>query len=373
MARNGSKRKVRFAVAGLGHIAQAAVLPGFQNVQNAELVALISGDADKLNVLVERYGIRHAGSYEQFEDCLRESKADAVYVAVPNDRHREFTLRAAHCNVHVLCEKPMGVTSEECAEMITACTDKEVKLMVAYRLHFEAANLRAIELAKSGKLGELRLFDSVFSMQVRPGNIRVQKEHGGGSLYDIGIYCINAARYIFQDEPTEVFAWEGTNGDSRFQEVDEMMSVMLRFPNERLASFTCSFNGPDLQYYTVMGTKGSLRVEPAYDYAVDLKHELCLGGKSTTRRFGKRDQFAAELTYFADCILKNRDPEPDGWEGLQDVTIIEAIYKSAKCGTPVKVQAFQRNKPRASKAQEITKPAVEEPELIGVQAPTRDT
>jgi glucose-fructose oxidoreductase len=151
-----------------------------------------------------------------------------------------------------------------------------------------------------------------------------------------------------------------------------MMSVLMRFPGERLATFSCSFNGPGLQYYTVMGTAGSLRVDPAYDYALDLRHHLCVGGRSTTRKFPKRDQFAPELIYFADCILNDRSPEPDGWEGLQDVRIIEAVYKSAKCSIPVKVQAFQRNKERACLSQQIHKPAVEEPELVGVQPPTMD-
>jgi glucose-fructose oxidoreductase len=314
--------------------------------------------------------VKHTASYDGLEECLKAAEIDAIYIALPNDMHRDFTVRSAHCGVHVLCEKPMAVTSSECAEMIDACTDNNVKLMIAYRLHFEAANLEAIEIAKSGRLGDLRLFDSVFAMQVRPGNIRVQKGHGGGSVYDIGIYCINAARYIFQDEPTEVFACEGTDGDGRFQEVDEMMSVILRFPHERLANFTCSFNGPGLQFYNVMGTRGNLRVEPAYDYAVDLKHRLRVGDEEEEQTFPKRDQFAAELTYFADCVLHRRDPEPDGWEGLQDVQLVEAIYKSAKSGMPVKVQAFHRDKPRACRSQEITKPPVDEPELVGVEAPT---
>jgi glucose-fructose oxidoreductase len=370
MARAGDNHKIRYAVVGLGHIAQSAILPAFQNAKNAELKALVSGDAAKARVLAERYGSPTVWTYDQYEECLGSGEVDSVYIALPNDMHREFTIKSAHAGVHVLCEKPMAVTGEECAQMIDACAEKNVKLMIAYRLHFEEANLRAIEIAKSGKLGDLRLFNSVFSMQVRPGNIRVKREHGGGSVYDIGVYCINAARYIFQDEPSEVFAWEGTNGDARFQDVDEMMSVILRFSKERLATFTCSFNGPGVQYYTIMGTAGSLCVDPAYDYAVDLKHHLCTGGKTTTKTFAKRDQFGPELSYFADCILQNRDPEPDGWEGSQDVQIIEAIYKSAKCGMPVKVQAFQRNKDRANLSQEIRKPPVEEPELVGVQPPT---
>jgi predicted dehydrogenase len=362
------QKKIRYAVVGLGHIAQSAVLPAFQHVDNAELVALISGDPEKSRDLGERYETK-TYTYEEFDACLRRGEVDAVFIAAPNNLHCEYTVRAAHAGVHVLCEKPMAATRNDCEQMIEACEQNDVKLMVAYRLHFEAANLSAIEIAKSGRLGDLRAFQSFFAMQVRPGNIRLSAEHGGGSVHDIGIYCINAARYIFQDEPVEVIAYSSDGADERFQEVDEMTSAVLKFPNGRLATFTSTFNAPDLQQYTVVGTKGVLRVNPAYDYSADLKHYLTIDGQTEETVFPKRDQFAAELTYFADCVLSGTDPEPDGWEGMADVQIIEAIYKSAQCGSPVKLVPFQRNKKRADLSQEIARPPVEEPELIGVQAP----
>ena len=372
MPQRGFDGKVRYAVVGLGHIAQAAILPAFQHVHNAELAALISDDPDKTSELSSRYKVQKTFPYDRFEECLTGGGIDAVYIALPNDKHREFTVKAAHYGVHVLCEKPMALNSEECAEMITACADNDVKLMTAYRLHFEPANLEAVEIVRSGRLGEPRLFNSLFSMQVRPGNIRVQKEHGGGSVYDIGIYCINAARYIFGDEPVEVFAWEGTNGDARFQEVDEMMTAILRFPRERLATFSCSFNGPSIQEFTVIGAKGALRVDPAFDYSLDLKYRLTVDGTTAEKSFPRRDQFAAEIAYFADCILNDTDPEPDGWEGLQDVQIIEAIYKSAKSCMPVKLQAFPRDRQRADASQAFHLPPVEEPDLVKVEAPSLD-
>ena len=362
------EKKVRFAVVGLGHIAQAAVLPAFQNVDNAGLTALVSGDQEKNRTLGARYNAK-TYTYDNFDDCIHSGDIDAVFIALPNDLHREYTVRAAHAGVHVLCEKPMAVTRHDCEQMIEACEQNDVKLMIAYRLHFEAANLTAIDIAQTGRLGDLRAFNSFFSMQVRPGNIRVQREHGGGTVYDIGIYCVNAARYIFQDEPTEVIAYSTEDTDDRFRGVDEMTSALLRFPHGRLATFTSSFNAPSIQQYTVVGTQGVLRVDPAYDYSLDLKHQLTIGGKTEETVFPKRDQFAAELTYFADCILTDQDPEPDGWEGLADVQIIEAIYKSAQSGAPVRLAPFHRNKKRADPSQEIARPAVEEPELVGVQAP----
>jgi predicted dehydrogenase len=362
-------QKVRYAVAGLGHIAQSAVLPAFQNVQNATLTALISGDPEKTRILGERYGVADTYSYDQFDKCVRSGKVDAVFIALPNDLHREYTVRAARAGVHVLCEKPMAVTRADCEEMIKACGQNNVKLMIAYRLHFEAANLQAMEIARSGRIGEVRAFNSVFAMQVRPGNIRVDPKRGGGPVYDIGVYCINAARYILADEPVEVTAFSSKGADERFQSVDEMTSAVLKFPDGRLAAFTCSFNAPDLQQYTAIGTNGHLRVDPAFDYSVDLKHHLTVDGKTEEKVFPKHDQFAAELTYFADCILTGKDPEPDGWEGMADVQIVEAIYRSAQSGAPVRLEPLQRAKKRADLSQEIARPPVEEPELVGVQAP----
>lgn len=372
MAASGKQKKVRFAVVGLGHIAQAAILPAFRQVENAELAALVSSDADKLSALGEKYEVKRTCSYEQFDDCMRSGDIDAVFIALPNDKHRDYTVRAAHAGVHVLCEKPLAVTTEDCDAMIQACADNNVKLMTAYRLHFEAGNLEAIDIAQSGRLGNLRAFQSTFGMQVRPGNVRTKAAQGGGSVYDIGVYCINAARYIFQDEPTEVIAASTSGTDERFAEIDEMSSVILRFPQGRIASFWCSFNSPSIAQYTVLGDKGILRVEPAYEYAADIKHKLTIDGKSEEKVFPKRDQFGAEIAYFADCVLNDVDPEPDGWEGLADVKIVEAIYRSAQCGMPVKLTPFHRDKKRASKAQEIARPPIEEPELVGVEAPNQD-
>jgi len=198
-------RPVRYAVVGLGHIAQVAVLPAFAHARrNSKLVAVVSDDRTKRRELTRRYRLAHAFSYDQFENCLNE--VDAVYIALPNSMHAEYTIRAARAGVHVLCEKPMAVTVRECQQMIAACRQARVKLMIAYRLHFEAVNLSAMDLARRGELGDLKFFTSSFSMTVRRGDIRTKREYGGGTLYDIGVYCINAARNLFRAEPTEVSA-----------------------------------------------------------------------------------------------------------------------------------------------------------------------
>jgi glucose-fructose oxidoreductase len=366
------QKKIRYAVVGLGHIAQAAVLPAFAHAENSELVAFVSDDPEKLEKLGRRYKVKARFSYDQFDEFLRSGVADAVYIALPNHLHREYTERAARAGVHVLCEKPMAVTEEDCRAMIRAAEEHGVKLMVAYRLHFEEANLKAIDLVQSGRLGEPRLFESVFTMQVEAGDIRLNpRELGGGPLYDIGLYCINAVRNLFGAEPMEVVAFSSNNGDPRFHQSEEMTAGIMRFPErERLASFTCSFNGADVSTYRVVGTKGELVMDPAYEYAGELKQRVTVDGRTRERTFPKRDQFAPELISFSECILTGAAPEPSGWEGLADVRVIRALYRSADTGQPVTLEPFSKED-RPSLDQEIRRPAVTKPELVNTESPTK--
>lgn len=364
--------RVRYAVVGLGHIAQVAVLPAFAHArENSELAALVSDDPEKLEKLGRRYKVKARYSYDQFEDCLRSRDVDAVYIALPNHLHREYTERAARAGIHVLCEKPMAVTEEDCRAMIRATEENGVKLMVAYRLHFEEANLKAIDLVQSGKLGDARLFDSVFTMQVKKGDIRLNpRELGGGPLYDIGVYCINAVRNLYGAEPMEVVAFSANNGDPRFQQCEETTSAILRFPGrERLAGFTVSFGAADVSSYRVVGTRGDLFMDPAYEYAGELKQRVTIDGRTRERTFPKRDQFAPELISFSECILTGAPPEPSGWEGLADVRVIRALYRSADSGQPVALEPFSKDD-RPSREQEIRRPPAQKPELVNTEAPS---
>jgi glucose-fructose oxidoreductase len=360
-------RKVRYAVVGLGHIAQIAVLPAFRHAGNSRLVALVSDDAVKRQKLGAKYKISDTFRYREYEACLRSGLIDAVYIALPNHLHKEFAVHAARAGIHVLCEKPLALDEEECEEIIRACAENDVRLMTAYRLHFNKANLEAIRVVQSGQIGEPRIFNSLFTLQVQDGNIRLQKKMGGGTLYDIGIYCINAARYLFRAEPLEAFAFTSRNGDARFREVEEMTSAVLRFPDDRLANFTSSFGAADASVYEVVGTKGSIRLNNAYEYAEPAELEVVKGEKKQHRAYSQHDQFAAELVYFSDCIRKNKDPEPSGIEGLIDVHILRALYQSAQTGRPVKIRPLGRRR-RPSARQEITRPPVRKPDLIHVQA-----
>jgi len=364
------KRPVRYAVVGLGHIAQVALLPAFVHARrNSRLTALVSDDATKIKTLAKKYRVEAACSYDEYEACLAE--VDAVYIALPNSMHAEYTERAARAGVHVLCEKPMAVTTADCERMIKVCRQNDVKLMIAYRLHFETLNLKAVELVRRGRIGEPKFFNSSFSLTVRPGNIQTKADLGGGTLYDIGVYCINAARQLFRAEPREVMALSVNSGAGKLAEIDETTGALLRFEGERMAVFVTSFNAADVASYRIVGTKGSLRLDPAYEYAEGLAYELVIDGKKTKGRTGKHDQFAPELLYFSDCILENREPEPSGEEGLQDVRIVEALYRSAKTGRAVSLPAFKERK-RPSARQRIVRPGVKKPRLVKVKSGSED-
>jgi len=363
-----SSKRVRYAVVGLGHIAQVAVLPAFAHAKNSELVALITGDPKKARKLADKYGVP-AFHYDNFEQAVEDEEIEAVFIALPNTQHRPFTERAARAGVHVLCEKPMATTEKDCRAMIAACEKAKVRLMIAYRLHFAPAHVQAIVLSRSGKLGDLRFFSSIFGMQVKADNIRTDPKDGGGPLRDLGVYCINAARYLFGDEPVEVRATTmSKRSDKRFAKVEEMASALLHFPGERVAQFTCSFGSGNVASLELVGTKGMLRIEPAYEYVEELKWSLTVDGKKTEKTFPAGDQFAPELIHFSDCVRKRKRPEPDGSEGLADVRIIEAIYESSTTRRSVKLAPVKSQK-RVKTSQEMKRPPVRKPRLVRTKAP----
>lgn len=364
--------KVRYAVVGIGHFAQVAVLPAFAQAGNSELVALVSGDAEKRVELGQRYDVEHSIGYDDLDTFLGRGVVDAVYVAVPNNLHKEFTLRAARANVHVLCEKPMAMDSEECAEMVEACRTADVKLMIGYRLHFEPGTLGVVDLVRAGKIGEARLFSAVFGMKVRHDNIRTEGELGGGPLYDIGTYCINAARSVFGEEPIEVTALASPGSDDpRFREVEEQLVACLRFPSGRLATFAVGFDTDHVSRYDVIGTRGTVRVEPAFGYDTEIAYELRVAGRAETRRHERRDQIAAELVYFSDCILEDRQPEPSGIEGLCDVRVIDALTRSVHEARAVKLEPFERDRGPV-KEQAFRLPPHSKPRTVNAKSPHYD-
>ena len=368
--RTSEREQVRYAVVGLGHIAQVAVLPAFRHARrNSELAALVSGSRLKLSRLQQKYQVPYAVEYDQYEELLQRGDIDAVYIALPNDLHYEYTLRAAAMGVHVLCEKPLALREQDCEEMIRATRDAGVRLMTAYRLHYDEATLDALQLVRSGRIGEPRLFTSLLTMQVKDReNVRLDAERGGGPLWDLGVYCINAARSLFGDEPVMVEGLDAGRGE-RFREVPEMSTGLLRFPRERLALFGCSFGAADASMYQVIGTKGDLKVEPAFEYAEGLGHRVTINGRTRRRSYPKRDQFGAELLAFSDCVIEGRDPEPSGVEGLADVRVIGALIRSAMEGRAITLPPARRAQ-RPDPDQEIRLPPVRPPREVAARSPS---
>jgi predicted dehydrogenase len=370
MFNRSEKGRIRYAVVGAGNIAQVAVLPAFEHAkENSQLAAIVSDDPEKRAALGKRYDVATAG-YDGLEALASEEGVNAVYLAVPNTLHRTFTERAARAGLHVLCEKPMAMTSEDCRAMITACDAAGVQLMVAYRLHFEETNLKALEIVRSGRIGEPRYFSAAFSQQVRAGDIRTRADMGGGALFDMGIYCINAVRFLFGAEPVDVMAYQVDGADARFREVDETTTAILRFPGDRLAQLTASQGASDVDTLRVVGTEGDLRVEPAFGYTGELKHYLTIGGKTRESTFAKRDQFAPELIHFSNCILTRQTPAASGREGWADVRIMEALDRSARTGERVHLEPFDPGR-RPDPAHEMKKPAVRPPKTVRAPSPSR--
>lgn len=361
--------KIRYAVVGLGHIAQVAVLPAFEHAkETSELTAFVSDDKEKLSELSKQYGVDSLYSYDDYDKLLSSGDIDAVYIALPNNMHKDFTVRAAQKGIHILCEKPMATTVEECQQMIAAAEEHDVKLMIGYRLHFEKTNMTVAQLVHDGVIGQPRLFSSTFTLQVREGNIRTKYELGGGPLFDIGIYCINAARYIFKDEPIEVQALMTQGNDPRFKEIEEAVGAVMRFPNDRLATFTASFGAHAVSRYHVLGTEGDIAVDPAFEYVDELKYVLTKDGKKEEVKTPKSDQFAPQLNHFSECIVEGKQPRPSGYEGLADLKIIEALNMSADTGYCVAVDKKEgkTSKPDASLIER--KPAVSKPKTVNVES-----
>jgi glucose-fructose oxidoreductase len=363
---------VRYAVVGAGWFGQAAVLPAFANAaENSKLVAIVSGNPEKRDELAARYGVP-AVPYDGYGALLRSGEVDAVYVVTPNSEHRDHAVTAARCGVHVLCEKPLADTPAAAEEMIAECDRNGVLLMTAYRLHFERSNLAAIRAANDGTIGTPRLFTAVNTQNVsHPGVTRLRPHLGGHPLLDIGIYCLNAARYVFRAEPTEVTAFAAENrGDPRFAAgVPDMLTALLRFPGERLATIACGFGEASVSAFQVVGTDGDLRMDPAFGFVGERKMLVTKGGKTVETVFPPQDHVGAEIVYFSDRIRTGERPEPDGYEGLIDLRIIDAMLHSVTKGMAVPVQPVGR-KPRPDAGQRIDKPPVEEPELVNAAPPT---
>ncbi|RAK66160.1 Gfo/Idh/MocA family protein [Hymenobacter edaphi] len=342
---DANQKKVGFAIVGLGKYATEQMLPNFKNCQHARIAALVSGSPDKARRLAAEYGVepKNLYSYQNFDTLKDNPEVDVVYIVLPPGLHAEYTVRAAQAGKHVLCEKPMANTPEECQRMIEACRKAGKQLMIAYRAQYEPFNLDAIARIRKGELGKLRMITADHGRQVQPTKDpadawRVQKKlAGGGSLMDIGIYSLNAARYLTGEEPVEVTAQEHSDkADPRFREVEDVIHFTLRFPSGVLASCTSAYSIEGVKRYRAFGDKAWLDLDPATDYN---RHRMIIGDQDGERQpqLKEGNQFAAELDHMAECVRQNQTPKTPGEEGLRDIKLIMAIYEAARKGKPVKV------------------------------------
>ncbi|HZP06726.1 MAG TPA: Gfo/Idh/MocA family oxidoreductase [Terracidiphilus sp.] len=326
-------RKTRYAVIGLGRIA-GHFMPGALNSTNSAITGLVSGHRDKAERIAAQYNVPKSSiySYENFDEIAHNPNIDAVYVALPNSMHAEYTIRAAKAGKHVLCEKPMSTSVADAEAMIAACKAANVKLMIAYRCHYEPVHLRAIQMIREGKIGQVQAISSSFGFNIAPGEWRLSKKlAGGGPLYDVGIYSLNACRYLTGEEPAGLQAFASTiDHDGRFNEVEENVSWTMHFPSGIVASCATTYGANMAGYFKVYGSKGWLQIDPAFNY--DGMHlRAWASGQATDELNSSHDpyQFQNEAEHFSHCVQNNQEPQSPGEEGLRDLKYIAEIYRSA--------------------------------------------
>jgi predicted dehydrogenase len=329
-------QKVGYCVIGLGRIADH-FMRGVQGSSTSAITGLVSGHREKAERIAAQYGVPSSSIYSYEEmDRMRENKAiDAVYVALPNSMHAEYTIRSAKADKHVLCEKPMSTSVKDAKAMIAACAAAKVRLMIAYRLHYEPTTRRAIQLVRGGALGQVQSIVSANGFVESAGEWRLDKAlSGGGPLMDVGIYCLNATRYLTGEEPAKFAGAVSTiDQDGRFATVEENTSWTTQFPSGIEASCTTTYGGQMPGFYRVYGAKGWLQVDNFGYEGLRLTAEF-RGGEGRVKLDelnAEKDplQFTRQADHFSECVRTGRIPDTPGEEGLRDMECMREIYRSA--------------------------------------------
>lgn len=340
-------QRIGYAVVGLGHLTLEEILPALSSCKKSKLVALVSGSPEKMKKVASQYGVKteNCYSYDTYDQLKNNKEVDVIYIVLPNGLHKEYTIRGARAGKHILCEKPMANTPQECRDMIDACSKAGVELMIAYRIQYQPHNRKLRELVQKKEFGAPKFVEaSNCQSSANPDHWRHKiKLAGGGALPDIGLYCLNTTRFVLGEEPTEVFAYQySTPGNPLFKEVEEMVSWQMRFPSGVVANCATHYNVHESRRYRVLCEKGWLNMDKAYAYkGQSLSSAKAEGKMEIQQTIGlmEKDQFALEMDHFSDCVIKNIKPFTPGEEGLQDHILMEAIYRSAKEGKPVKITA----------------------------------
>jgi predicted dehydrogenase len=334
-------KKLGWALVGLGNLSINQLMPAFAKAQQSKLVGFVSGRPEKAKQLAQVYGVdpKNIYTYDNYDSVANNPEIDVIYVVLPNSMHPEYTIRALKAGKHVLCEKPMANTPHECEQMIAAAKAASRKLMIGYRVRYEPFNQTMIKMAQdTTEMGPTRviLADSGFNIG-DPTQWRLRKAMaGGGSLMDIGIYSLNAARYLSGEEPIEVNAMMHTTpNDPRFTEVEENINFQLKFPSGILANCTSSY-GVNLGRFRVFKPRGSFELDPSSSYA-GLRMRVFRGGTIEERTLPQRDHFALEMDHFSAAIMNNTEPLTPGEEGLKDLRVMAAIYEAARSGKTVRL------------------------------------
>ena len=329
----GEGRRLGYAMIGLGEIAKHFG-GGVGMSQHSKITGLVSGDRAKAEQWATQYGVPKDSiySYEDM-DRMRSNKAiDAVYIGLPNSMHAEFTERSAKAGKHVLCEKPMCTTVAEGERMIAACRAAKVKLMIAYRMQYEPLTQEAIQRLRSGEIGEVHAIETWFGFDIQQGVWRTQRKlAGGGCLMDVGIYSLNATRYLTGEDPAEIHAFQTTNrSDPRFKDIEGNMTWTARFPSGVLASCGTTYAGRMPGYFKVSGSKGVLEMMPSFDYE-GISMKVTTKGTPEEKQNPEKDpvQFMREADAFAENVFADTPVKASGEEGLKDIRAISRIYQAA--------------------------------------------
>jgi predicted dehydrogenase len=343
-------QRIGYALVGLGHLTLNQILPAFGASKKSKVVALVSGSPEKMQKVAAQYGIRKESCYSYADyDKLRDNKeVQAIYIVLPNGMHAEYTIRGAQAGKHILCEKPMANSAQECQSMIDACQKADRKLMIAYRIQYEPHHRVVREMIQKKQFGKVKsIMANNGQNSDNPDHWRFKKAlAGGGSLPDVGLYCLNTIRYLLGEEPTEVVGYvHSTPNDPRFKEIEEQVNWLMKFPSGVQTSCATSYGHHDDKNYKVLADTGWIKMDPAFPYTgLQLETSQAQGKENQIiqHKIGDQDQFAAEMDHFSECILENKRPFTPGEEGLQDQKIMEAIYQSAREGRPVKLAAVDK-------------------------------
>lgn len=344
-------QQIGYAIVGLGKLSQEELLPAFTQCKKSKLVALVSGDRSKALKLAERYQVseKNIYNYQNYDKLIDNPAVQVVYIVLPNHLHAEYTIRAAQAGKHVLCEKPMANSVAECQSMIDACNKVNRKLMVAYRLQLEPHHRRAIQMVRRQEFGKLKhiVTENCENTLKDPNHWRFDKARaGGGALADIGIYCLNAARYLTGEEPIELSARTyATPTDPRFKTVEESVNFYLRFPSGVTVSALTSYGAFSGKRFRAYAENGWFEIDPAFSYEGLRLTSSNMVNKETDQTEHQCkivNHFANEMDEMSMCILENRLPLMTGEEGMQDMHLMELIYKSAESGQLIQLPAVNQ-------------------------------